>query len=521
MKWIIIVVITLFSTRVQTQTITFNKRIQVGCTNTVLASLEVTDSCYYAVGFARDSANCQNSSAFIKFDTLGNIIWSKILPNSVKTHEMWESTLKTDFDGNLIVTAYSFDSSKMQGGILKYNTSGNVIWQSFYNNPYTPGAFIRPDHIQITKDSGYIIAATIDEPVIDGGGITLFKLDKNGHKLWQINSDTTPFIGQSRVYIIPTDNSNYLLGYMFDNFASTNNNHTVRCILEKIDSLGNTIWTWQSPSNLQLTGANDLIQTKDGGWVIATGIGTEFSNPGSPNSRFVTDGYVFKLDSARNLLWSKELRGRSSSHYSTISKILELEDSSLIAFGTTTDTFLDATLGPVAQHYGYVVKLSPQGDSLWSHQYHYLQHHTARHLIYDVERTSDQGFLICGQATGSGQGPFQQGWLLKLDQHGCLVPDCQLATGISSPYTTSTIRLSLYPNPTNDYLNIYYHNQLTQKELTFSVVNMQGHILQTYSTTDVSDKTYMLPVHDLVAGTYVLEVRQDGAPLGREQFVKQ
>jgi hypothetical protein len=50
---------------------------------------------------------------------------------------------------------------------------------------------------------------------------------------------------------------------------------------------------------------------------------------------------------------------------------------------------------------------------------------------------------------------------------------------------------------------------------------MQGRVLSRYETYDQSDKTYIVPVSDLVVGMYVLEVRQEGVVIGSEQFVKQ
>lgn len=57
-------------------------------------------------------------------------------------------------------------------------------------------------------------------------------------------------------------------------------------------------------------------------------------------------------------------------------------------------------------------------------------------------------------------------------------------------------------------------------ELTFSVVDMQGRVLQHYTTADLSDKTYIVPVYDLVAGIYILEVRRDGTIIQSEKFIK-
>ncbi len=50
--------------------------------------------------------------------------------------------------------------------------------------------------------------------------------------------------------------------------------------MKKMDYNGNVLWEWQNDSSIQLIGANDLIQTKDKGWVIGTAIGKEFLSDG-------------------------------------------------------------------------------------------------------------------------------------------------------------------------------------------------------------------------------------------------
>ncbi|MFK7797903.1 MAG: T9SS type A sorting domain-containing protein, partial [Aureispira sp.] len=168
-------------------------------------------------------------------------------------------------------------------------------------------------------------------------------------------------------------------------------------------------------------------------------------------------------------------------------------------------------------------KLSADGDSLWSHRYYYLQQAWAEHEIFDVEQTHDGGYLIAGQALFSGQGPYQQGWLLKLDQHGCLVPGCHLpdtTTSILPIHAQPQAQLKLYPNPAVDYLNVWYRNKEVGEQLTFRILDAQGRVLQSHTVRDISDKTYIFPVWELLGGWYVLEVRQDGVLVGSEVFVK-
>ena len=169
---------------------------------------------------------------------------------------------------------------------------------------------------------------------------------------------------------------------------------------------------------------------------------------------------------------------------------------------------------------GRIIKLSPQGDSIWNREYEYLTTAGARNQIYDAASTPDGGFLICGQSTGSGSGASQQGWLLKLDEHGCLVPGCHTPLVVLPFSAKGLISLSVYPNPTSDYLNIHYQSLETGVELTFSILDMQGRVIRRYESSDIADKTYILPTFDLMTGLYILEVFRDGDLVATEKFIK-
>ena len=189
-------------------------------------------------------------------------------------------------------------------------------------------------------------------------------------------------------------------------------NYTIRSKLEKIDKNGSTLWTYQSPSNQQIWGVNDLIKSKDGGWVVASGWGSELLDGSGTWSIPLLDAYIYKLDSARNFLWGKVFLSGIDDQAPFL-RVLELEDSSLVAFGTKY--IWDSGTTSFIRH-GRIVKLSQSGDSLWNREYQYLNTADAQHDIYDAERTYDGGFLVCGGADYTGSGPYQQGWLLKLDE---------------------------------------------------------------------------------------------------------
>jgi hypothetical protein len=289
-------------------------------------------------------------------------------------------------------------------------------------------------------------------------------------------------------------------------------------MLEQLDSAGNTLWTWASPLfNKEVHGAKDIIPTKDGGWVIASALG--WSRVTQQNSmKYFYDPYLFKLDANRNIVWEKDFH-TGIQDISYFHKVIELEDSSLVAFGTKGIEYPDTTNPQYYILHGKIVKLTPNGNILWDREYQYLTTAFAEHEVHDAARTPDGGFLLCGEARGSGSGASQQGWLLKLDEHGCLVPGCHLVSGVLPPSATSSIELLLYPNPATQFLNVFYQSSEEGQELSFSIINVQGQTVQQYQSAAISGKTYMLEVETLPKGIYFLEVLLDGKLVETKEFV--
>ncbi|MGH1338837.1 MAG: T9SS type A sorting domain-containing protein [Aureispira sp.] len=498
----------------------FNKRIQLGCAQTIFTGLEATDSCYYVSGIARDTINCTIGVFLLKLDTLGNEILHKIYTGGDRKIEMWHTGIKTDVDGTLIGGGETFDTAQIRTMLFKFDANGDTLWTRQYIDPSNPtGIYTRTDELVIAPDSSYLLASQTN--TTDSNSFVVMQIERDGSIRWHKNFgyDWNYCINHS---IVPLEDG-FVMGYSNTDHNKTPIDYTTLCQIKKMDYSGNVLWEWQNDSSIQIEGANDLIQTKDKGWVIGTVIGKEILSTGGTSSIFSRESYVFKLDSARNWLWGTPLRGYSSTAYSKVMKVIEQSDSSLMTFGITADTFTNNGV-LVGEYNALVARLSVDGDSLWSHQYRYMQQAWAEHEIFDVEQTQDGGYLIAGQALFSGQGQYQQGWLLKLDEHGCLVPGCHIDSsriGILPIGVQPQAELKLYPNPATDYLNVLYRNQQTGQKLTFRILDEQGRILKTYNTSDVSDKTYVFPVWELLSGWYVLEVRQDGKLIGSEVFIKQ
>jgi len=194
--------------------------------------------------------------------------------------------------------------------------------------------------------------------------------------------------------VAATNDGGYILAGLSQNFGGDS---VGNIIIIKTNSSCDTQWTFQfaGPQH-KLQGGNDVMQTKDGGYMI-TGH-TEGFGAGE------CDAYCMKLDRNGNKLWFKTYGGVLDD---VSQSIVELADGSFVFAGKT------ANYG-AARFNIYIVKVSAEGDSIWQKTY------GGSGLNYSfgiAQARHGGGFLVVGSTTSFGAGG-EDGYVLRLDDNG-------------------------------------------------------------------------------------------------------
>jgi len=241
-----------------------------------------------------------------------------------------------------------------------------------------------------TSDGGYAIAGTTFSFGAGGEDVYVVKLDANGNLQWTKTIGGKDADGGSS--LIQTSDGGYVIaGTTFSFGAGGGDIYVV-----KLDANGNLQWTKTIGGPGDEAGAS-LIQTSDGGYAIA---GTTFSFGAGGR-----DIYVVKLDANGNLQWTKTIGGPESEEgYS----LIQTSDGGYVIAGSTNS--FSAGKDDV-----YVVKLDANGNLQWTKTIGGPKIEAGFSLI----QTSDGGYAITGFTTSFGAGEADV-YIVKLDANGNL-----------------------------------------------------------------------------------------------------
>ncbi len=499
----------------------FNHQFDLEFPFHVITSVLPTDSCYYATGVITDTtdASYRIGNIFLKLNLYGEILFEKTLLSDSIWYETWRGDLISDGDGNFLDVGYKSDTV-MSAFLVKYNENGDTIFTKTYLNPYFPeDDFIVPASLKNNKSGGYYLLCGINsDPNGSNSDNFLLSLDKDGNML-----KSNLFGGQSAEipYSLVVDEDNgVILGSVITNSSQAWQNFFSRTHIFKTDSLGNVVWEYKSPPGQLFDIARDMVKAPDGGLVVASGKGIEHV-VNAETGQLRWNGYMFKLNVDHQLEWGTELRGVRHSASTGLTKVVAAADGSgFVAAGRLIE---DKSIGEPL--FGsWVVKVSPEGDSLWARYYSVFDSLVVKPQPYDLKNTPDGGYVLVGDNSPELPGiTVQRAWIMKLDEHGCLIPGCEAEDTVSTTIVQpidAPVQLAIYPNPTTDYLNFQLRTARPVQEATFRIMDAQGRVLREFQSSHLQD-TFIVPVGGWVAGVYFLQYLEKGALIASEKFVKQ
>jgi hypothetical protein len=491
--------------------ITFNKRVRYNFPACVITGVVPTETSFFVSGMITDSMQPFNASLlFIELDLAGDVLTVSIFTDSVNEYAPWAGDFQREGNGNFVLPVHSSGLGNMTSSIFKYDGVGNVIFAKHYENPVeTPEGFMTPRAgMVVLPDGGYVLVNWADAEWFDGyNDIYVIRTDSVGTVIWDEIISGAQWDRPESVRLTP-DNK-ILIGATETNDNTTIDDIDYRCKVYQMNLDGEVEWTWTStPEMGNIQAAYDILPLADSSVYIATANCRQFYN---------TSGSAWSIKYLRRLIrlnkehevvmdttygYYKDIPNQVfDGYYGLMTNLIMLKDSTtFVAAGS--EYYNDYIAYTVDIEMGTIDKYHLDGTSIWSRKYGIIADSVNQHEIYDIKETSDGGFIIVGESKGYNAFP-QQGWLLKIDSMGCLIPGCG-ATPIDDVVEVEVVA-HIFPNPTSDYLNFELRGYKGSDVLTMRVVDMAGQVIRTRHLPDATS-TYIVPVYDWPEAAFVLQV---------------
>ncbi|MBK6627688.1 MAG: hypothetical protein IPJ87_10110 [Flavobacteriales bacterium] len=338
-----------------------------------------------------------------------------------------------------------------------------------------------------TMDGGYALCGVFGPPNENGQAI-IVRTDVQGDTLW------------ARTYGYPNQEENaYSICELADGgFAITaielgtgpQNKHT----LIRVNSSGGQIWRrqfglygWDVPS-VRMAADGQIITYTDYKEALGSGGWQQIE--------------LRKWDLNGDLIWSKK------SHWSFNSSS-EPGDFEVLPDGSIICSIWHKGACQLA-------KFTADGDSIWSRGYVvYTWVGGSENMPYDIDPTSDGGFVVCGETEQGPNDPtpgLQTMFLIKTDSLGCVVPGCHLV-GVEEYEVSLQERLRLWPNPATELVRLElelppgYRPQGTVQAVLLDASGRE--VLREAVPRNGTALSHLLPLSPLAPGLYHLHLADE------------
>lgn len=416
--------------------------------------------------------------------------------------------LLTAPDGNLVTAGVVLDSI-VRVILMKYTPKGDTIFIKEYPSPigtidnYVAAVDLKQHSYGYYLTGTYIIEGSKNKTVV-------WKLDESGiviqQKTYGFDASKGEVVGST---LVDADDG---LTIGVCRRSTPSNNFSFRNHIFQVDSLGNVGWQYLSPNTQLLDIPTSMVNTSDGGLVVASNKGIEHVL--SPSlSAYLSHNYIYKLDADHQFVWGREFRGSQLAIGKEFAKIIQANDGGgYVAYGTVRENTSDG----VDRDGTWIVKVSNQGDSLWARYYTIFDGFYGRPDPEDFKATPDGGYIVCGRVP---EGSQNFGWIMKLDSFGCLIPGCNANDGPNATNEEApSLDLTIYPNPTTDFLNFFVNAPVPVNRVTFRIINSEGSLVKEFKTDNLNS-TFILPVRDWAAGLYYLQYVENEEIRATNKFI--
>lgn len=437
--------------------------------------------------------------------------------------QTWFNALNVSSDGYFYNIGYTDPgvAGADSALLIKHDDSLNMIFYKVYERP---GGAVRsfPLFDVLETDSGFMCLGIYHYDPDGLTNIVLLKTDSSGNELDRKVIGVPQYWDYARTFT-EIDGSYWITGTR-GTFISTDSNaiFSKAYIIQTNENL-DILDSWIDPANGSYF-ITSVIESSDSTITYCGAYTTGKEYIGGGNYFFLLQGYIRTiLKSDYSTVW--DIKIGNPNNWTHFNEIKQLPDKSFIAIGELIDTiYPEGSDSAIWADVGWLVKVSNMGQLIWERKYWGTLEGSETNYLSDFEVLPNGDIIACGESRSNvpGDPVPQQGWLIRVDSFGCLVPGCQLV-GIEEPEQETKIEfIKIFPNPTDDWLYIYFNapQSFDTEEFSFTITNMNGEIIEQQPAVQ-NFTTYFLETRNYASGVYFVYLMRNGELVQTEKFVKQ
>jgi hypothetical protein len=276
------------------------------------------------------------------------------------------------FDGIYLLSSTTSSGVGLEDlALLNLDYSGNVNWAKTYGGAFTEG----PNCMVGTGDGGLaIVGSSTSFNVNQNKELVFFKTNSTGNIVWEKLFSSTTRIEPATV-IRTSDN-----GFAMTGLSVVNG--FMHVILIRTNAAGDTLFTCLYGSNIAHDLGVGVVQTPDGGFVIA---GKTLTNTNS-----LADMMLIKTDASGNMMWAKSY---GMGAWEEAEAITITHDGNYLMCGSTTSYGQGS--------YDILLwKCDTAGNYLWGKTYGGVNSDAS----YFVHENADASIVVSGYTNSMGYG---------------------------------------------------------------------------------------------------------------------
>ncbi len=446
---------------------------------------------------------------FRKIDHNGNVLSSELIGNDSLEFLNFGNVNTWVSDEVFLIGTTSYIDGINHASLFWLSSTGEVFFRKDYLSPSFDAdnlfsQWMQPTDVCSNENGDIFLSAIVASPTT-GSDYCVFKIDQDGDVVWTYLHAT--IAEPDACYEIkPTADGGVLISMTEENVIED----FILSKLIELDSEGQVLNIQEMPleptiNDFVLVGESIVVATlRVEGWLHVT-------------------GHVYKTGLNGQLEWETNLGGDAAIEQQMY-HVVESNDNAYIFAGNRFESIPDNDQNDgLYNWYGWLVKVDDDGMVVWDRRYRYVISTQDEHKVYDLKATNDGGFIFCGQATDHDfdnpdvELPIQQAWVVKVDQYGCLVPDCHVGV---EEFAKREGLFKIGPNPVSqgDLLHIYVTDIQSLSQASIEVHDMQGKLVTSIQDL-ASSVTYILPIDDIPVGTYVVSLLDRGLVVDSEKLV--